>query len=53
MEVGVSLTLSLAPGTLILLLHCLVQLGYERFCLDLLYLILLCLAVISWRPVLF
>ena len=50
---GVSLTLLPALGTLFLFLGCFFQPGYGGLCLVLLYLVLSCLAVVFWRPVLF
>jgi hypothetical protein len=52
--VGTVLSLILLPalGTLVLLWDCLVQLC-EGFRLILLYLVLLCLIVASWRPAVF
>lgn len=48
--VGVSLILLPALGILFLLLVCLVQSPYGGFFLVLLYLVLLCLVVVSKRP---
>lgn len=50
---ALSLTLLSAPGTLLLLLGCLVQPGSEDFCLVLLYIVLSCLDVVFERPALF
>lgn len=51
-EECVSVTLLLVLGTLFPLLGHLVQPGHEGFYLVLLYLVLLCLVVVSWRPAL-
>lgn len=49
---GVSLTLLPVFGTLFLSLGCLDKLHYEGFCLVLLYFVLSCLVIVSWRPAL-
>lgn len=49
----VSLTLSCALRACFLLFCCLLQHWYEALSLVLVYLVLLCLLVVSWRPTLF
>jgi hypothetical protein len=53
--VGAGVSLHLLPdhGTLSFLLGCLSSLSMRAFCLVLLYLVLLCLVFVSWRPALF
>jgi hypothetical protein len=51
LTVGASVSQMLLPtlGTLFLLMDCLALPQYEGFCLIYLYLVLLCVVVISWR----
>lgn len=53
MESGVSLTLLLALEMTFFLLGCFVKLLCKAFCFVVLYLLLSCLVVVSWRPVVF
>lgn len=48
-----TLTLWSVLGTLFLLLDCLDQRWDEGFCIIVLYFVVLCLVVVSWRPALF